>query len=95
MLVEQGSGMVINEAGNKLAVKSILFCKMMPFIITEDGDVDRFNSGKMNAIYQANDQYFDFFEDEARELQAEKSQGILTSLFELLQVVGVKQGGGM
>ena len=51
--VKQGSHMVIDEVGNKLPVKSILFCKMAPFIITEDGYIDKFNGGKMDAIYQA------------------------------------------
>ena len=55
---EQGSGMVFDEAWKKAPVKSILFCKMTPFIITEDGNIDSFESGKMDAIYQADDQYF-------------------------------------
>ena len=59
--VEQGLGMVIVEAGNKLPAKSVLFCKMTPFIITMDGDIDKFEGGKMDAIDQADDQYFDFF----------------------------------
>ena len=73
--------MVIDEAGNKLPAKSTLFCKMTPFIITKDGDMDKFKDGKMDAIYQADDHYFDFFEEQVRELQAEKSQGIITSVF--------------
>ena len=79
----------MDEAGNKLPAKSILFCKMMPFIITKDGDIDKFKGGKMDSIYQADDQYFNFFEEQVKELQAEKSQGIITSIFELLQVVGI------
>ena len=34
----------------------------------------------MDAIYQADDQYFDFFEEQVREWQAKKSQGIITSV---------------
>ena len=56
--VEQGLGMVIDKVGNKLPAKSILFCKMTSFIITEDGNITKFDSGKMDAIYQADDQYF-------------------------------------
>ena len=58
--------MVIDEAGNKLPVKYILFCKMTPFIINENGKVDKFKGGKMDAIYQADDQYFEFFEEQLR-----------------------------
>ena len=31
--IEQGSGLVMDEAGNKLPAKSALFCKVMPFIM--------------------------------------------------------------
>ena len=35
----------------------------------------------MDAIYQADNQYFDFLEEQIKELQAKKSQGIITSVF--------------
>ena len=79
--VKQGSGMFIDEVGNNLPVKSILFCKMTPFIITEDGNIDKFKGGKIDAIYQADDQYLNIFEELVRELKAEKSQGIITGVF--------------
>ena len=66
--VKQGSGMVIDEVDNKLQVKSILFCKMTPFVITKDGNIDKFKGGKIDAIYQADDQYFKFFEDQVSKL---------------------------
>ena len=47
----------------------------------------------MDAIYQTDDQYFGFFEGQDRELQVKKSQGIITSVFEVLQIVGIKQEG--
>ena len=56
--VKQGSGMVIDKVGNKLLLKSILFSKMTPFIITKNGNIYKFEGGKMDAIYKANDQYF-------------------------------------
>ena len=86
--------MVIDESGNKLPAKSILFCKMTSFIINMDGNIDKFKGGEMDAIYQADDQYFNFFEEQVRKLQAKKSQGIITSIFGLLHVVGIKQEGG-
>ena len=75
---------IYTVVGNKLPVKSILFCKMTLFIITEAGYIDKFDGGKMDAIYQADDQYFDFFEEQIRELQAKKSQGIIRSVFLVL-----------
>ena len=65
---KQGLGVVIDEVGSKLPVKSILFCNMTPFIITKDGDVDRFKGGKMDFIYQADDQYFEFFEEQGQQV---------------------------
>ena len=38
----------------------------------------------MDAIYQADDQYFYFLEEQVRELQGEKSQGIIKSVFQAL-----------
>ena len=77
----QGSGLVMDEVGNKLQAKSVLFCKMTPSIITEDRDIDKFKGGKMDAIYKVDDQYFNFFKEQVREVQANKSQGIITGLF--------------
>ena len=59
---------------------------MTLFIINKDGDIGNFAGGKVDTIYQADDKYFNFFEEQARELQAEKSQSINTRIFELLQV---------
>ena len=66
--IEQGSGLVVDKLGNKLPAKSVLFCKMTPFIITEDGDIDKFKGGKIDAIYQADDQYFNFFKEQVKEV---------------------------
>ena len=79
--VEQESGLIIDEAGNKLPVKAVMFCKMTPFAITEEGDVDNFTGGKMETVYQADKQYFKFLEGQLKELQAERSQSIITSVF--------------
>ena len=53
--VEQGSGMVMDEAGGKLPAKFILFCNVTPLVITEDGDLDKFKGRKMDVIHQADD----------------------------------------
>ena len=67
---------------------------MIPFIITENGNIDNFAGGKVDAVYEADDQDFNFYEEQARELQAETSQSIITSVFKLLQVQGIKLEGG-
>ena len=56
--IEQESGLVIDEAGNKLLAKSVMICQITPFVITEEGDINNFTGGKMEAIYQADDQSF-------------------------------------
>ena len=78
--IKQGSGLVMDKEGNKLPVNSVLLCKMIPFII-EYGNTDKFKDGKMDAIYQADDQYFDFLKEQVSELQAEMSQSIITNVF--------------
>ena len=60
--MEEGSGVVIGSSGNRLPTKSVLFCRMTPFIITEDGDIENFAGGKVDNIYQADDQYFQLFQ---------------------------------
>ena len=46
---------------------------MTPYIITEDGNIGNFAGGKVEAIYQADDKYFNFFKEQAREMQTEKN----------------------
>ena len=72
MLIKQGSDLMVDTSGNRLPTKSVLFCRMTPFIITEDGDTDDFTGGKVDAMYQADDQYFNIFKEQVKELQAEK-----------------------
>ena len=79
--VEQKTGFLVDEAGNKLQAKSMVMCQMTPFVITEEGNVDHFAGGKMENIYHVDKWYFDFLEDQVKELKAEKSQSILASMF--------------
>ena len=62
--------------------QSVLVCKLIPFIITAEGDIDNFAGGKMEVIYQGDDQYFAFLEEQANEVNAEKNQSIITSVFQ-------------
>ena len=45
------------------------------------GDIDYFMGGRMESVYQVDDQYFEFFEGKVSELQVERNQGIITSVF--------------
>ena len=80
-VIEQDTDLVVDEAGNKLPARAVIMCKMTPFVITEEGDIDYLAIGKMENVYQVDGQYFEFFENEVRELHAERSQGIFATVF--------------
>ena len=83
-VLKQGTGLVVHDAGNNLPAMAVIMCKMTPFVITEDGDTDNLAGRRMESVYQADDQYFKFFENQVRELHAERSQGIFASVFKTL-----------
>ena len=72
--MEQDTGFLVDEAGIKLQAKSLVMCQMIPFWITKEGDSDHFTGGKMESVYHADKRYFDFLEDQVKELKAEKNQ---------------------
>ena len=45
--VQQETGFLIDETGNKLQAKSIMMCKSTPYMVTEEGNFDHFAGGKM------------------------------------------------
>ena len=49
-------------AGNKLPAGSVIMCKLTPFVITEDGDIDYEGGVKMEMVYQTDDEYFEFLD---------------------------------
>ena len=89
--VKQKSGLVSDEAGNKLLAKSVMFCKMTPFIITE-GDIYNFTGGTMEAVHQVDNQFLEFFKGQVEELQTERTKALSLVSFELRGVVGIKLG---
>ena len=68
-------------AGNKIPAKFIIFCKKRVFIITEDEDIDKIPGEEMGVIYEPSGEGFNFFKAQVRELNAERNQSILTSIF--------------
>ena len=69
--IKQSSDLTVDSAGNRILAKSVIFCKKSAFIITEDGDIDKFSGEEIDVIYQAADEDFNFFEAQVRELNAE------------------------
>ena len=82
--VEQETGFLVDEAGNKLQEKSMVMCLLTPFVMTEETDMDHFAGDKLDNIFHADERYFNFLEDQAKELKAEKNQSILASMFRAL-----------
>ena len=79
--VEQDNGILMDEAGIKLQAKSMVICQMIPFVITNEDNTDHFAGGKMENIYHVDERYFDFLEDQVKELKAEKNESIIASTF--------------
>ena len=71
--VEQDTGLMLDMAGNKLPTGLVIMCKLTPFIIMEDGDIDYLGGGKMEMVYQADDRYFKFLNQQVKELHMERS----------------------
>ena len=81
---EQGSDLFVDLAGNRIPAKSVIFCKKGPFIVIKDGDIDKFAAEEMDVIYQATDEDLNFFEAQVKELDTERNQSIITSIFRTL-----------
>ena len=58
--VEQETSLVLDMAGNRLPVGSVIMCKLTPFATMKDGDIDYMGGGRMEMVYWADDEYFEF-----------------------------------
>ena len=79
--VEQKAGLVLDMAGNKLPVGLVIMCKLTTFVITKDSDINHVGGGKMKMVYQADDKYFKFLDQQVKELYMERSQGFIANVF--------------
>ena len=79
--MEQETGFLVDEAGNKPHAKSVVTCQMTPFVITKEGNIDHFTGGTMENVYHIRERYSNFLEDQVKELKAEKNKSILASMF--------------
>ena len=59
--IEQGSHLIVDSAGNMIPAKPVISVRR-DFIITKDGDINKFAGEEMDVIYQAADEDFNFFE---------------------------------
>ena len=80
-LVEQETGLVLDMVGNRSPAGSVIICKLTQFVTTKDGDINYMGGGKMEMVYQADDEYFEFFDQQVKELHMERSQGFTTGMF--------------
>ena len=65
--IAKHSDIIVDSAGSRIPAKSVIVCKEKAFIITKDGDIDRFSGKSMGIIYQAADEDFNFLEAHVRE----------------------------
>ena len=47
---------------------------------SQDGDIDYMGGGKMEMVYHANNQYFEFLNQQVKKLDMERSQGFIKSI---------------
>ena len=78
--------------GNKLPAGSVIMCKLTPFLITEDGDINYMGGGKMEMVNWADDEYFEFLNQQVKELHMEGSQAFITNVFRALTGSRCKTG---
>ena len=71
------------------------------FIVLEDGSIDHYTTGKMNLVYYTMDEELGALEERTDELQAERSTGLVTRLWQTIsgmwrqtcrnQIAGIEQ----
>ena len=82
--VEQETGLVLDMVGNKLPARLVIMCKQTVFDITEDDDINYVGGDKMEMVYWADDKYFEFLNQQVKEIHMVGSQGFITSMFRAL-----------
>ena len=83
--VERETNLILDMAGNRLPAGSVIICKLTPFVIMKDGDIDYMEGGKMKIVYWDDNEYFEFLDQQVKELHIERSQGFITSLYRALR----------
>ena len=60
--VEREFSLILDMAGNRLPLGSVIMCKLTLFVIMMDGDIDYVGGSKMDMVYWADDKYFEFLD---------------------------------
>ena len=79
--VEQETGLALDMVGNKLPTGLVIMCNLTPFVNMEYGDINYVGGSNMEMVYWADDKYFEFLNQQVKELHMERSQGFITSMF--------------
>ena len=70
---------------NRLPAGSVIMCKLTSFVIIDGSDIDYVGGGKIGMAYQADNQYYKFLNQQVKELNMERSQWFITSVFRALK----------
>ena len=68
--------------GRILTAGDVILCKGFLFIALEDGSIDHYATGKINQVYYTTDEELGALEERADELQADRSTGLVTRLWQ-------------
>ena len=60
--VERESSLILDMVHNRLPAGSVIMCKLTMFVTTKDGDIDYVGGSKMEIVYWADDEYFEFLD---------------------------------
>ena len=62
----------------------MVMCKSIPYMVSEEGNIDHFVGGRMENIYHVDDRYSDFLDGQVKELKAEKNLSFLCNMLRVL-----------
>ena len=68
--------------GRIITAGDVILCKGCPYIVLEDCSIDHYTAGKMDHIYYTVDEELGAMEERVDELQAERSTGLVTRLWQ-------------
>ena len=68
--------------GRILTAGDMILYKGCPFIVLEDGSIDCYTTDRLNQVYYTTDEELGTLEERADDLQAERSRGLVTRLWQ-------------
>ena len=71
----------MGEQGNILIKGNVIFCQKQPFVVTEEGYIDYYNSGVIDNIFQATDLEFMTLQEKVKCHKSEKSRSFIGRMF--------------